>query len=171
MATSQILVVDDEPNVLKSWSRALRFAGYKVEMAQSGDEALSKCDEHHFDLVIVDFLMPSMTGVELLRRIRKKLPFIRSAVISGKLDDAVSEADISRRLRDTVEADIYLHKPVSNERLREAVKKLLESDETSADWATIGTRAKETAKKTIESAKKASGDLKALIPKKGKERA
>lgn len=170
MAASRILVVDDEPNVLKSWSRTLRLAGYGVRMARSGEEALRQCDEHHFDLVIVDFLMPTMTGVELLRRIRKKLPFIRSAVVSGKLDDFVSEADISRKLRETVEADVYLHKPVSNERLRETVKVLLESDRTSRDWISVGKQAKEAAKDTIESAKQASSDLKTLIVKKRKRK-
>jgi len=168
MATSRILVVDDEPNVLKSWSRALRLAGYDVSTALGGKEALQKCDERHFDLVIVDFLMPAMTGVELLGRIRKKLPFIRSIVVSGKLDEAVSEVGISRKLRETVEADVYLHKPISNERLRETVKALLESGEKSKDWVSVGKQATEAAKGTIESAKQVSRDLKTLVLKKRK---
>lgn len=168
MAAAKILVVDDEQNVLKSWSRTLRLAGYAVRIAKNGDEALRECDEHHFDLVMLDFLMPSMTGVELLRRIRKKLPFVRSIIVSGKIDEHISEVEISRKLRETVEADLYLHKPVSNESLRESVRTLLESRETAQSWELMARRAKDAGKATIASARGASRDLKKLGKRKGK---
>lgn len=167
MGAAKILVVDDEQNVLRSWSRALRLAGYTVRMANSGDEALRQCDEHHFDLVLVDFLMPGMTGVELLRRIRKKLPFVRSIIVSGKIDEDVTEVEISRKLRETVEADLYLHKPVSNDSLRESVRTLLESREIPQSWELVARGTKKAGSATIASARQAARDLKKL--RKGKK--
>jgi len=168
MAADRILVVDDEKNVIKSWSRALRLAGYPVRMAQSATEALHECDERHFDLVIIDFLMPSMTGVELLTRIRKKLPFVRSIIVSGKIDDGLSEIELSRALLQKIEADMYLHKPVSNERLLESVERLLKSKQALESWESVAKRARETAKATIRSAKQASKDLRQFVKKKGR---
>jgi len=169
VTTGRILVVDDEENVRKSWSRALRLAGYTVRMAGNGDEALRECDEHHFDLVILDFLMPSMTGVELLRRIRKKLPHVRSIIVSGKIDERMSQDEITRTLRETVEADLYLHKPISNQQLRESVKNLLGTNEIPQSWAVIARKAVGAKRATIESARKASKDLKKHVRKKEKQ--
>ena len=78
MPHHRILIVDDEDSVLKGWRKALRYAGYSVTAVQSSGGALAACDEHAFDVIVIDFLMPSMNGVELLRRLRQKLPMVRT---------------------------------------------------------------------------------------------
>jgi DNA-binding response OmpR family regulator len=137
---SHILIVDDEVRVLKAWAKALRYEGYIVATAASGDQALAACDEESFDLVILDFIMPSVTGVELLARLRKKLPLVRSIVISGKIDEKITEDQITSSLREAVEADQYLHKPVSNDRLKEVVSGLL-SKADPQPWVQVATKA------------------------------
>tara|TARA_R110000787_G_scaffold51288_4_gene121675 strand:- start:637 stop:1140 length:504 start_codon:yes stop_codon:yes gene_type:complete len=122
---SQILVVDDEPELVKAVAKSLKFDSYDVEGASDVETALELCKAHLFDLVIVDFKMPSMTGIELINEIRKELPFTKSILISGFIDTELSETEVKEDLLSNIEADAYLHKPVTNEKLREAVHRLL----------------------------------------------
>lgn len=170
MPSHRILIVDDEKRVLDAWGRALKLAGYSVSAAQSAEQALRECDEHSFDLVVLDFIMPSMDGVELLRRIRKRLPLVRSIVVSGKIDEGVSESDISNTLRESVEADRYLHKPVSNERLMASIAELLTSHPSEKSWQDIAKMAIDGKKAKIRSAKDASRNLRKLVKKKKRKR-
>src|SRR5262249_7667448 len=64
-------------------------------------------------------------GVELLRRIRRKQPLTRSVLVSGKIERTADEKVIGQQAREAVEADAYLHKPVSNERLKETIEALV----------------------------------------------
>jgi len=137
---SRILIVDNEVPTLRAWAKALRYAKHTVVTASSAEEALTACDEHAFDLVILDYLMPSMTGVELLTRIRKKLPLVRAIVISGRIEERLNEKDLRDTIREAVEADLYLHKAVSNERLKAAVDELLKGS-PAVDWADFASRA------------------------------
>src|SRR6185295_11148677 len=121
MAVASILIVEDERTVLRALARAMRLAGYKVEGAETADAAISLCDEHTFDLVILDYLMPSMKGLELLTRIRRVQPLVRSILISGKLDSEFDEDTLAADLRRSVEVDVYLHKPVPPKRLKDEV--------------------------------------------------
>ncbi len=170
MTSRRILIVDDEKGPLAAWQRALTMAGYSVSTAQNAEQALRECDEHSFDLVVLDFIMPSMDGIELLRRIRKTQPFVRSIVVSAKIDEAVAESDISGILRESVEADLYLHKTVSNERLKASIEELLTRAPTGKSWQEIAKKARNAHSATIQSAKKASKDLRGLVKKKGRKR-
>ncbi|HLG99947.1 MAG TPA: response regulator [Bryobacteraceae bacterium] len=140
---ARILLVDDELAVLKAWTKALRHAGHHVTCASSPDAALVAADEHIFDVIIVDYVMPAMTGVELLARIRKKQPLARAIVVSGRIEGTLTEDEIRSTIQEAVEADFYLHKPVSNDRLREAVSAI------TAEAHTLGWE--EMAKRVIAS--------------------
>jgi len=164
MAVIRLLVVDDETTTLKGWKRALTYAGYLVWTADTAPRALKLCDEHTFDVVIVDQYMPSMKGTELLTRIRKIQPLVRSIVVSGKLDDLLDEKQVSADLKANVEADEYLHKPVSNERLQQTVISLL-SDEGSKDWKAVAKTAVKARSVTLKAAKAASKKLNAIRKK------
>lgn len=160
---SEILLVDDEKNIVSQWRQALRPLGHHVSAFLSAAEALAACDEQQFDLVIVDFLMPEMTGVELINAIRKKIPTIRSILISGKLDKKMDENAVKSVMQDRVDVDVYLKKPVENEDLRSAVTALLSSGEVDwVDWAEKGKAARRT---TDRAAKEASADLKKHLKK------
>jgi len=94
--TARILLVDDEPAVLKAWTKALRHAGHHVTSASSPDEALVAADEHIFDVLVVDYVMPAMTAVELLARVRKKQPLVRAIVVSGRIEGTLTEDESGR---------------------------------------------------------------------------
>ncbi len=136
MANETILVVDDEETEREGWKRALRLAGYHVHAASNAGDALTLCDEQAFDVVILDFLMPQMDGVELLRRIRQKQPVVRSVLVSGKIQPSVDEKEITQQAREAVEADAYLHKPVSNDRLKETIHSLMAAG-TPQTWKEV----------------------------------
>ena len=67
-----ILLVDDEPVILKSLARLLSYHHYEVYTANSGDEAIKALSLFDIAMVITDFRMPNMNGAELLEEIQKK---------------------------------------------------------------------------------------------------
>lgn len=151
--SSRILVVDDEPDVLKAWARALKLGGYNVHAEERATKALELSHEHQFDLVILDFIMPEMRGLELLTRIRKHTPFVRSMIVSGKMDSEPSDEALSAELRESVEADLFLRKPVSNDHLLDSVKSLLEGPRLPQDWKSIAAKVVAVRRTTIHGAK------------------
>ena len=66
----RILVVDDESSIVDAVATALRYEGYDVEEAASGREALAKVAEHEPDVVVLDWMLPDIEGIEVGRRIR-----------------------------------------------------------------------------------------------------
>jgi CheY-like chemotaxis protein len=90
-------------------------------------------------VVVLDYIMPSMSGIELLNKIRAYQPTIRSVIVSGKIDAQVSEETLAAELRNRIEADAYLHKPIDNPRLIGTIGALLSNSETR-DWKEIAER-------------------------------
>lgn len=78
-----LLLVDDEPNVLSSLQRCLRREGYIIHLANSGVEALDCLAKHPIMVVVSDQRMPSMTGSELLARVKEKWPHTLRIMLSG----------------------------------------------------------------------------------------
>lgn len=161
----KILVVDDETDELVGWETALRKAGHLVRTASTPARALELCDETVFDLVILDYLMPKMKGLEVLSRIRRKIPLVRSIVVSGKLDRNLLEAEIKETIRGEVETDRYLHKPVKNEELLDAVAEALKKAQPNRPWDAIAADHVEGTKGTVAKAREAQSKLKKHIDK------
>lgn len=67
---ARILVVDDERNIRKNLTLVLEAAGYAVDAAADGEEALNKSRDHQYEVAFVDLQMPKMGGLELLRYLR-----------------------------------------------------------------------------------------------------
>jgi CheY-like chemotaxis protein len=160
----RILVVDDEQIALGAFERALQLRGYNVSTALSSAAALRLCEESSFDLVILDFIMPRMNGVELLVRIRKLQPLVRSIVISGKLESEVDERQVGKELGEGVEADWYLHKPVSAAKLQEVVASLLNLG-APEDWKSIAKQAVRGQQAKISAARTVAKNLRAYKKK------
>jgi len=70
----QILVVDDERNIRNNLSMVLEAAGYKVDNAANGDDALALVKQGRYDIALIDIQMPKMDGLELLRLLRGLRP-------------------------------------------------------------------------------------------------
>ncbi|MGR9115183.1 MAG: response regulator [Gammaproteobacteria bacterium] len=117
MAESTLLLVDDEPNILRALNRLLRREGYRILMAQSGSDALRILQEHAVDVLMTDQRMPVMSGTELLAQVKQQYPQIVRIMLSGWLDasmivDAVNEGHIYK----------FVAKPWDDDELRLMVK-------------------------------------------------
>ncbi len=89
-SVKRILVVDDDVSILSFLSRAL--AAYEVTIAHDGREALALATGSPLDLLITDYLMPEMTGAELIARLRERRPDLKALVITGHGDVLDREA-------------------------------------------------------------------------------
>lgn len=84
-----ILLIDDETYYHDVYGSVLKQAGYDIEYAKNGVEALKKIEGKDYDLLIVDLIMPHMSGMELLKSIkRKKIPTIVFTTLEGVTDKA-----------------------------------------------------------------------------------
>ena len=79
----RILVVDDELTVCKSIRQVLVREDCVVDMAQSGDEALSKEADEPYDVMIVDLMMPGLSGMDLLKTLKARNPKARIIMVTG----------------------------------------------------------------------------------------
>jgi two-component system, OmpR family, response regulator len=71
LKSMRILVVEDEPRLLRSLAKALREEGYAVDTAEAGDEGLYKAENYDYDAVVLDIMLPRLDGWEVLKRLRK----------------------------------------------------------------------------------------------------
>ena len=118
----KILIVDDEPNVLRLIGYALHVEGYEIVIAQTGVEALNKVQTEKPDLVILDIILPDISGIKVCQQIRDKpgtasLPII---MLSAKtqVSDKIKGLEAG--------ADEYITKPVDPEEMVARVRALLE---------------------------------------------
>jgi two-component system NtrC family sensor kinase len=88
MTKKTILIVDDEPNVLKALKRLLMDTDYDVLTAESGEAGLKLFEQHKIRLVISDYRMPGMTGVEFLSKVKERFPDTIRIILSGYADVA-----------------------------------------------------------------------------------
>jgi two-component system chemotaxis response regulator CheY len=111
---TRVLVVDDAPVVRAYHRQILEAAGYRVEEAVNGMEALAKATMNAFDLCVVDVNMPVMDGYAFLHQLRAtpEIDGLPALMISTE----ASEEDRMRALE--AGANAYLIKPVARERLR-----------------------------------------------------
>lgn len=79
----QVLVVDDEANIRLTLSTLLRRAGYAVQAAEGGKEAVELLQQHPFDLLLVDLRMPEMDGMQVVAAARQSQPDIAVIVLTG----------------------------------------------------------------------------------------
>jgi CheY-like chemotaxis protein len=80
---ARILIVDDEENQRRALSIALGLEGFVVEEAADGEEAMRRLEGGHFDLAIVDLMMPGINGLDLARRLRFRWPNLRVVLTSA----------------------------------------------------------------------------------------
>lgn len=118
----KVLVVDDEPAITVALAKKLRREGYDCVTAGSAEEALSRLRVYLPDVVISDVRMPGMSGLELLKEVKKHDPDIKVILITAYAEiDFVVEA-----LRH--QADDYLLKPFNLKELASSVARALEGD-------------------------------------------
>ena len=131
--TPKILVVDDDPGLLRLLTIRLRSQKYEVEPAENAAKALSVIARFRPDLVITDLRMAEMDGIALLRELQRRWPGLNVIMLTahGTIPDAVRATQSG--------AFAFLTKPVEKEQLLEEVRRALRTSgfaDTAEDWRT-----------------------------------
>jgi two-component system, OmpR family, response regulator RegX3 len=125
---ARILVVEDEPTLADAVSYALRGEGHDVEAVGSGEEALDVARQRPFDVLVLDLMLPGVSGIEISRRLRGE-----SAIPILML--TARDAEVDRVLGLEAGADDYVTKPFSMTELLARVRALLRRRELDAHEA------------------------------------
>jgi two-component system response regulator RegX3 len=125
---ARILVVEDEPTLADAVSYALRGEGHDVEAVGSGEEALDAARRRPFDVLVLDLMLPGVSGIEISRRLRGE-----SAIPILML--TARDAEVDRVLGLEAGADDYVTKPFSMTELLARVRAILRRRELDAHEA------------------------------------
>ncbi len=121
---ARILIVDDEPSITEFVSYAMQKEGYQTETASDGEEALRKIEEQHFDLFILDIMLPGIDGYELCRRIRARMS-------TPTLFLSARDTELNKVVGLELGADDYLAKPFGVRELLARTRALLRRSQGS----------------------------------------
>ena len=91
-----ILIVDDDTAILHVFTKIFERKGYWVSVAEKGKDAIEKLSTTHYDVALVDFVLPDMEGTELFPLIKNSSPKTLRIMLSGKscFDDKFNGADV-----------------------------------------------------------------------------
>jgi len=120
MPKASILVVDDESEIRDGLQALLSSEGYGVTCAETGDAGIAKLEEQPFDLILLDVSLPDRNGLELLREIRRRDPYLSVVLIT-----AYGSIDMARAAFKSGAQD-YITKPWSNDELLAQVAQAVE---------------------------------------------
>lgn len=125
-----VLVIEDEPKIARLLEIELQYEGYRVGKAGSGTEGLEKYAGGQWDLILLDIMLPGLSGIEVLRRIRAKDASIPILLLTAKdsVEDKVSGLDLG--------ANDYITKPFRIEELLARVRAALRLSAAAASAAT-----------------------------------
>ncbi|MEW6408814.1 MAG: sigma-54 dependent transcriptional regulator, partial [Nitrospirota bacterium] len=121
---SDILVVDDQSGMRKSLAILLKKEGYNVDEAAGGEYAIECLNHKQFDLVITDLKMSPVTGIDVLKYVKKEIPQTEVIIMTayGTVDSAVEAMKIG--------AFDYISKPFKNEEILHRIRKSIEHSKT-----------------------------------------
>lgn len=120
--------MDDEESLLEALALTLRKsreANFEVDTATNGAAALEKLRAQRYDLVIADYRMPGMNGVDLLARVKDSWPQTVRAILTG-----YNDVEIAMAAMEKASIHYYIQKPWDNDKLRTVVTEAL-----SGAWA------------------------------------
>jgi len=118
----KIMVVDNEPDIVDLTRTVLEIGGYNVVPAYSGEECLKNLDKEEVDLILLDIMMPGMSGWDVFNRIKKKYTNIRVAFMSVlEISDKRKQVLLDEGLAD------YIMKPFDKDSLLNKVDNILKT--------------------------------------------
>ena len=123
MPKPRILIADDEPNIVLSLEFLMQRAGYAVEVVDNGEDAFRRAAEDPPDLMLLDVMLPRLSGFEVCQRLRA-LPACRSLPII-MLTAKGRDGEVSKGL--ALGATAYVTKPFSVQDLVSRVKRILDA--------------------------------------------
>ncbi len=122
---SKILLIEDEPSMRIGLSDNLEFEGYEVDTAADGEEGYKKINAGAYDLIMLDVMLPKMSGFDILRTIRQKGNQTPVILLTAKSEE------IDKVLGLELGADDYITKPFSLRELLARIKAVLRRSEAS----------------------------------------
>lgn len=132
MQKYSILWADDEIDLLKPHIIFLENKGYDVTPVVSGADAVDKCQEQNFDVVLLDENMPGMSGLEALAKIKSLKPSLPIVMVTKSEEEHIMEEAIGSKIAD------YLIKPVNPSQLLLSVKKILDNKRLVSEKVNLG---------------------------------
>lgn len=126
---NKILVVDDEPAMREGLADNLIFEGYQVEQAEDGHVALQKLKQQSYDLIVLDVMMPEISGFDVCKKLRMEGNSVPVILLTAKGEE------IDRVLGLELGADDYITKPFSLRELLARVKAVLRRSQSNTDPA------------------------------------
>ncbi len=138
-APDRILLVDDERNITRAIERLFFDDGYEIVSAHSGEEGIQALERESFQLIIADYRMEGMDGVEFFRRVYERWPDTIRIILSGYADTGAVVGAIN-------EGRVYkfIPKPWNDEELRHTVARALEAWHLQQDNRVLTERLEET---------------------------
>lgn len=123
MEKSKILIIEDEVKIARFLELELKYEGYEVEIAHDGREGLNLAINKEYDVIVLDVMLPSLNGMEVLRRIRT-VSDVSIIMLTAKSDvtDKVMGLDIG--------ADDYMTKPFAIEELLARIRVMLKRNKS-----------------------------------------
>jgi DNA-binding NtrC family response regulator len=124
---SQILIIDDEASNRDALQLLLASAGYQVQAAASGEEALEILQETPFEVIITDLFLPGVSGIDILKQVKEESPYTNVILITGH---ASAETAVEAMKEGAFD---YITKPFNFEKLKVLVSKALEKSRLVAE--------------------------------------
>ena len=128
----KLLWVDDEIELLKAHILFLEKKGYEVETVTNGYDALDRCSEESFDLILLDENMPGLSGLETLTRVKELLPATPVVMVTKSEEEHIMEQAIGAKIAD------YLIKPVNPTQILLTLKKNIQQKEIVTEHTQTG---------------------------------
>lgn len=126
----KILWVDDEIELLKPHILFLKSKGYNVMTANNGFDALEIAEEENLDLVILDEMMPGLTGLETLPRLKEVAPTVPVVMVTKSEEEDVMNRAVGSKIAD------YIIKPVNPMQVLLSIKKNVHREQLVAEQTT-----------------------------------
>ena len=127
MTNGRILWADDEMELLRPHLLFLERKGYDVVTATNGTDAVELCKQQQFDVILLDEMMPGITGLQALERIKLIQPTVPVVMVTKSEEENIMNEAVGRNIAD------YLIKPVNPNQILLSLKKLIHRKELVAE--------------------------------------
>lgn len=134
MTTGHLLWVDDEIEMLRAHIIFLEKKGYDVTTVNNGNDAIDECRKRNFDLVLLDEMMPGITGLETLQQIKEISPSTPIVMVTKSEEENIMDQAIGQKIAD------YLIKPVNPSQILLALKKNIHKKQIVTEVTQTGYR-------------------------------
>ena len=151
--SARILVIDDEESIRRTVSMTLGHAGYVVDTAENGKQAIEKAEANFYNLALIDIRLPDLEGTELLTALKETTPKMVKIILTGypTLENAIKATNNG--------VNAYLIKPVNADELLKLIKKHLDKQKQEEEYGQqrlaqfVETRVKELETKELDTQK------------------